>query len=108
MTTAKFFDAMRRGLLGPTLSQSEVSGCNAIIDAMQGLPLSYTAYALATAYKETARTMQPIDERGGPSYFAKYDNDPADLWAAAAAPRIAGGNGQHALTPRPHLRKEIR
>lgn len=74
MTTAKFFDAMRGGLMGPTLSQSEVDGCTAIITAMSGLPVPYTAYALATAFKETARTMLPIDERGGAAYFAKYDD----------------------------------
>lgn len=73
-TEAKFFDAMRSGLLGPTLSISEVEGCAAILAAMEGAPLSYTAYALATAYKETAHTMQPIDEYGGSGYFfRRYD-----------------------------------
>jgi hypothetical protein len=36
---------------------------------MEGAPLSWTAYALATAYRETASTMQPIKEYGGPSLF---------------------------------------
>jgi putative chitinase len=74
MKPAAFFDAMRTGLLGPTLSGSEVDGCNAILKAMEGSPLAYTAYALATAYHETASTMQPIPERGGPIYFTRmYD-----------------------------------
>jgi putative chitinase len=71
---AKFFDAVRAGLLGPTLSPDEVSGCSAILAAMSGTALSWAAYALATAYKETAHTMQPISEYGGDSYFfRRYD-----------------------------------
>lgn len=71
---AAFFDALRKGILGPTLSATEVDGCNAILNAMEGCPLSWTAYALATAYHETASTMQPIKERGGEIYFTRlYD-----------------------------------
>lgn len=71
---ARFFDAVRAGLLGPTLSPGEVSGCSAILTAMAGTPLAWTAYALATAYKETAHTMQPIAEMGGDAYFfRRYD-----------------------------------
>jgi putative chitinase len=69
-----FFDALRHGLLGPTLSGEEVKGCQAILDAMEGSPLAHTAYALATAYHETASTMMPIREYGGPTYFTRmYD-----------------------------------
>lgn len=69
-----FFDAMKAGLLGPSLSQSEVDGCNAILDAMEGCPLAFTAYALATAFHETASTMQPIKEFGGTNYYVRmYD-----------------------------------
>jgi putative chitinase len=69
-----FFDQCRAGLLGPTLDATEVSGTNAVLDAIEGLPLSWQAYALATAYHETAHTMQPIMERGGPKYFTRmYD-----------------------------------
>lgn len=69
-----FFLDVRAGLLGPTLSPDEVAGCNAILDAMKGAPLSWTAYALATAYHETAHTMQPIKELGGTVYFTRmYD-----------------------------------
>jgi putative chitinase len=72
---AKFYDTIRAGkLLGPTLDASEVSGLGAILSAMAGAPLAWTAYALATAYKETAHTMQPISEYGGDSYFfRRYD-----------------------------------
>lgn len=62
---ARFFDTMRAGrVLGPTLSESEVQGCKAIIEACAGWPVAWTAYALATAYHETAGTMQPIREYG--------------------------------------------
>ncbi|HUD94647.1 hypothetical protein [Sphingobium sp.] len=59
---ATFFDDLRHGLLGPTLSQEEVDGCNAILTAMIDTPLAYCAYALATAYHETNATMQPVRE----------------------------------------------
>jgi putative chitinase len=70
-----FFARARAGkLLGPTLTQSEVDGCTAILDAMTGAPIAYAAYALATAYLETSHTMQPIEEFGGPAYFFRmYD-----------------------------------
>lgn len=69
-----FFDVLRRGLLGPTLSQDDVSGCQAILAAAVGLPISHVAYMLATAFLETAHTMQPIHEHGGAAYFRRrYD-----------------------------------
>ena len=84
---AAFFDLMRAGLLGPTLSAEEVDGCTAILKAMEGLPISYAAYALATAYRETASTMQPVKEYGGPTYFTRmYD-------VAGARPKLAIANG---------------
>lgn len=72
---AKFYDAVRRGnLLGPALSPSEVAGLSAILAAMAGAPIAWAAYALATAYLETAHTMQPISEYGGDAYFTRrYD-----------------------------------
>jgi hypothetical protein len=82
-----FFDALRSGLLGPTLSPAEVNGCSAVLDAMEGAPLAWTAYALATAYHETASTMQPIKEYGGPTYFTRmYD-------VAGARPKLCIANG---------------
>ena len=54
---SKFFDAMRSGLMAPTLDNNEVSGSNAILEAMEGLPIAWCAYALATAFHETAHTM---------------------------------------------------
>jgi hypothetical protein len=59
---AKFYSAVRATVLGPTLEQHEVEGCEAILTAMAGVPLSHCAYALATAAWETNRTMQPVRE----------------------------------------------
>jgi len=74
MNLRKFFDACRAGVMGPTLDDDEVSGANAILEAMQGLPIAWCAYALATAWHETAHTLQPIKEFGGPNYFfRRYD-----------------------------------
>lgn len=49
------------------LSQSQVDGTNAILDAWESRPesdLRWLAYELATAFWETARTMKPIEEYG--------------------------------------------
>ena len=63
----EFFDYLRKrdsGLFGTSLSQRQVDGLNTLLDAIKGLPRSHQAYLLATAYHETARTMQPIAEYG--------------------------------------------
>lgn len=71
---AVFFDVCRHGVMGPTLDSDEVRGSEVILDAMEGMPLTYTAYALATAWHETAHTMQPVREMGGPAYLRRmYD-----------------------------------
>ena len=57
-----FFAHVGRGILGPKLDQDEVDGCNAVLKAMEGSPLAWAAYALATAFLETAGTMQPVRE----------------------------------------------
>lgn len=57
-----------------TLTQGQVDGFNALLAAMERWPVSWAAYGLATAYHETAATMQPIKERGGDAYFKRrYD-----------------------------------
>lgn len=64
MNRKVFFDHVRDLMFGGGLSQEQVEGCEAILDAVQGWDLRWQAYALATAYGETARTMQPIAEYG--------------------------------------------
>lgn len=94
MDKTTFFNVCRSGVMGPTLDGDEVSGAETILDAMKGAPLSWTAYALATAWHETAHTMQPIKEYGGPSYFYRmYDprGDRPDL--AKSMGNIYPGDG---------------
>jgi predicted chitinase len=55
-----FFDRIR-ALTGP-LSQAQVDGFETILAASAGLPVTHRAYLLATAWHETARTMQPVRE----------------------------------------------
>ena len=58
-----FFGELREAkLLGAAIDQTEVDGINVILAACgaENWPLGFTAYALATAYHETAGTMQPI------------------------------------------------
>ena len=87
-----FFDHCRSTILGPTLSQEEVEGCEAILAAMDGAPIAYTAYALATAFHETAHTLQPVKEFGGWKYLAKYDT--GKLAQALGNTSDADGDGQ--------------
>jgi len=91
----KFFARIRVGkLLGPVLDQSEVDGCEAVLDAMDDLPASWVAYALATAYHETAHTMRPIAECGGPKYFFRmYDKAGNRPNVAAVLGNVQAGDG---------------
>lgn len=94
MNRQEFFVEVRKGILGPTLDDGEVQGCEAILDAMAGLPLSWCAYALATAYHETAHTMQPIREFGGPKYLTRmYDITGARPSLARQMGNTAPGDG---------------
>lgn len=73
----KFYDFLRlNNMLGPKITSDEFAGCDNIIRACAtaGWPISYTAYALATAYHETAHSMLPIHELGGTAYLTRmYD-----------------------------------
>ena len=66
MVASKFYDTIRSNLFGGSLSQSQVSGLDTIVSqaAARGVPLAHLAYILATAFHETAQTMQPIAEYG--------------------------------------------
>lgn len=76
MNRTAFYAAVRDNPFGGSLSQSQVDGINAILDEWERRKLSdlrWLAYMLATTFHETARTMQPIVERGAKSYFDKYE-----------------------------------
>jgi hypothetical protein len=59
---SKFFDAIRP-LFG-SLAQPQVDGCEALLQAfgVSRWPLAWAAYGLATAFHETNKTMQPVEE----------------------------------------------
>ncbi|MBX4928230.1 hypothetical protein ABID08_001793 [Rhizobium binae] len=61
-----FFDAVRDGLFKGELTQPQVEGITAILDAWERrfapADRRWLAYILATAYHETAYTMQPVRE----------------------------------------------
>jgi predicted chitinase len=61
---APFFAHIRPSALYKRLTTSHVAGHEAVIKVMkeQGVPLSWAAYILATAYHETAQRMQPVRE----------------------------------------------
>lgn len=61
-----FFGLIRESLFKNGFSQSQVDGINCILGSFQArkIPLNYASYMLATAYHETACTMQPIEEYG--------------------------------------------
>jgi putative chitinase len=73
-----FFDQVRSTLFSGKLSQKQVSGLTLILDVWEASHAKkddrWLAYALGTAFHETAFTMQPINEFGGNAYFFKmYD-----------------------------------
>jgi len=92
-----FFDKLRASkVLGPVLTEGEVSGCNVILAACgaQGWPIADTAYALATAYHETAGTMQPVKEYGGDAYYHRmYDIEGARPAKARELGNLLPGDG---------------
>lgn len=56
------------------LKQGQVEGFNVLLDALKDWHVTWVAYALSTAWHETAATMQPIKEMGGNAYFKRmYD-----------------------------------
>jgi len=73
---AAFFDAVRTSLFAGRLSTAQVEGMEALERAWAARGDGNNqrlAYILGTAYHETARTMQPIYERGAKAYFNKYE-----------------------------------
>lgn len=87
MNRAEFFNTIRAPHRCGKLSASQVQGFEAVLDAIEGAPLAHAAYMLATAWHETAGTMQPIKEYGGPSYLERmYD-------VAGDRPKLCIANG---------------
>ncbi|WP_338575737.1 glycoside hydrolase family 19 protein [Brevundimonas olei] len=64
---ATFFAFARRAPFGNRLTQEQVDGCEAILNAWTGDDDRQLAYVLATAFHETAGTMAPVREGSTPS-----------------------------------------
>jgi hypothetical protein len=61
-----FYESVRPTLFNGALAQAQVDGLNLLLAEadQRGLDYRQTAYLLATAYHETARSLQPIAEYG--------------------------------------------
>lgn len=89
MNTA-FFASVRSSLFGGGLSQAQVNGINAIGEAWTIYgdgDRRKLAYILATAYHETARTMQPVRETLA-STDAKAKELLTKAWKAGRMPQV--------------------
>lgn len=74
-----FFDYVRPLLFAGSMTQSQVEGMSAILDAAESIQLDdnrWLGYMLATTYHETAGTMQPIEEYGKGAGMAYGTPDP--------------------------------
>jgi predicted chitinase len=87
---AAFYDAVRESVFGGSMSQPQVEGIEIIQEAWEkagdGDPYKF-AYILATAFHETARTMQPVRET-----LAKTDAKAKEIltkaWRAGKLPWV--------------------
>lgn len=67
MKTDKFFNEINKTLFEGTLNSKQKEGINYKLKAFDKYDITddrWRAYMLATSFHETARTMQPIEERG--------------------------------------------
>ena len=115
LANGAFFDHVRANLFSGSLNQSQVDGINALVLAgvEHGLNVQQHAYVLATAYHETARTMQPVREYGrgterkygrwqtnsaGVQYCPKNGSAAADVYTQDECPHLFYGRGFVQLT----------
>jgi putative chitinase len=90
---AAFF-AVLRGTNLRHQKPSQVDGTEMLLDKLMGLRTSWVAYALATTWHETAATMEPILEHGGPKYFKRmYDPEGTRPHVARALGNTMPGDG---------------
>lgn len=89
---APFFAGVRGGF--GSLSQAQVDGFTTILSALKGWNRTWVAYALATTWHETGKTMQPIKEIGGAAYFKRmYDIEGERPAKARELGNLAPGDG---------------
>lgn len=87
MNRQAFFTALRRkdsGVFGTSMSQRQVDGITAILDAGKHLPLPHLAHVLGEVYHETGGGMYPIKE----TVFRSHTNqNPTDAEVIARLDR---------------------
>ena len=93
-----FFDSVRQSVFGGKISEKQVLGCEAILTYWeQHHPeknREWWANSLATAYHESAHTMEAIKERGGNAYFtALYDINGDNPKRAKRYGNVSAGDG---------------
>lgn len=106
MNTKSFFDSIRSSLFKGSLSPKQVEGINAILAEYNSLcvnDLRKLAYILATAFHETAYTMQPVEEygKGGNLPYAKkfkMGGGPGKRVAYTSPNKLYYGRGHVQLT----------
>jgi putative chitinase len=89
-----FFDHVRTHLFTGKLTPAQVNGLNFILDEWEAHHKTkddrWLAYALATAFHETAFTMQPIKEYGGVTWYTRMYDPMSPLPARVALAKKMG------------------
>jgi hypothetical protein len=89
-----FFEHSRDTIFTNKLSPGQVAGLTVILDTWEADHAKkddrWLAYALGTAFHETAFTMQPIRERGGPDYHTRMYDPASPVPRQAALARSMG------------------
>ena len=93
----RFFASVRQRPFPGRLTPGQVEGMSAILNEWERRGLSdsrWLAYMFATTKHETAHTMQPIREHGGPGYFKRmYDIEGQRPRVAKALGNLKPGDG---------------
>jgi hypothetical protein len=100
-----FYDSVRGAPFPGKLTQEQVDGMNVILDEWDKralTQLSWLAYMLATAYHETAHTMQPVIETFNPA----HDKVNPSVDTAIARLDHAWGAGRLPWVKQPYWRKD--
>ena len=103
MNRSKFYASLRQrksGVFGTSLSQRQVDGTDALLDAAAGLSVPHAAHVLAEAYHETGGGMYPVKE----TVFANSkDKNPTDAQVIARLD-AAFARGQLTWVRKPYWR----
>ena len=103
MNRTEFFKHLRRrdvGVFGTSLSEGQVAGCEAILDACRAYPLHHVSHVLAEVYHETGAGMLPVKETVFPH---SRDKNPSDAKVIARLDR-AWAKGQLPWVSKPYWR----